>query len=228
MWSRRRCDSVLFSASSWASSPCWRSRSCFCRSATSSAACCPASCSSYPVVAAGFLGGRLAAVAVAVAGAFALATAFLPPIGSPAVELGEDIAALIVFVIVALAVGELVGTLITLDRRRWAAESARVEALEAVDRQRSLLLALGVARPAYAAGHDPGGHLRPSGRGSLRRGDRSRATRARRGRGGPPRPDRRQPAQPEPGRVGLVRDRPTTRWTSASWWSPAPTGSPGC
>ena len=42
-----------------------------------------------PVVISGLLGGRLVAVAVAAEAAIAFASAFIPPIGSPAVEFGD-------------------------------------------------------------------------------------------------------------------------------------------
>jgi K+-sensing histidine kinase KdpD len=93
-----------------------------------------------PVVVAGILGGRIVAAAVAVVAAFAFATGFLPPIGSPAVEVGDDFVALILFVIVAGATGVIVATLVATERRRLAAEHAEVEALQHVDTQRAGLL----------------------------------------------------------------------------------------
>jgi K+-sensing histidine kinase KdpD len=93
-----------------------------------------------PVVVAGLVGGRLAAVAVAVEGALALALVFLRAGEELGVSVEEDLAALIVFVVVAVVVGGLVGTVATADRQRAAAEAARVVALQELDEARSGLL----------------------------------------------------------------------------------------
>ena len=52
----------------------------------------------------------------------------------------EDLAALFVFLVVAVVVGGLVGTVATADRQRAAAEAARVVALQELDEARSALL----------------------------------------------------------------------------------------
>jgi two-component system sensor histidine kinase KdpD len=93
-----------------------------------------------PVVVAGVVGGRLAAVAVAVEGALALALVFLGAGDALGVSVEEDLAALIVFLVVAVVVGGLVGTVATADRQRAAAEAARVVALQELDEARSGLL----------------------------------------------------------------------------------------
>jgi K+-sensing histidine kinase KdpD len=94
-----------------------------------------------PVVVAALIGGRLAAVAVAIEGALALALLF---VGADNTSVGvfveEDIAALVVFLVVAVVVGGLVGTVAAADRQRMRAEAARAQALEEVDRARSGLL----------------------------------------------------------------------------------------
>ena len=93
-----------------------------------------------PVVAAGVVGGRLAAGAVTVEAVAVLATGFLPPVFSPRVTLAEDIAALAVFVAVAVVLGSLVAHVVAADRHRIALGEARAVALEQVDRQRRTLL----------------------------------------------------------------------------------------
>jgi K+-sensing histidine kinase KdpD len=93
-----------------------------------------------PVVAAGVVGGRLAAGAVTVEAVAVLATGFLPPVFSPRVTLAEDIAALAVFFAVAVVLGSLVAHVVAADRHRIALGEARAMALEQVDRQRRTLL----------------------------------------------------------------------------------------
>lgn len=93
-----------------------------------------------PVLAAGLLAGRLLAATIALEAAFALALAFLPPIGSPLVELTHDAVALGIFAVVAGALGVIIASVVTSERRRSLAERAQVEALQAVDAQRSALL----------------------------------------------------------------------------------------
>jgi K+-sensing histidine kinase KdpD len=92
------------------------------------------------VVVAGVVGGRLAAVAVAIEGAAALALLFLGEDVGLGMSVGEDLAALIVFLVVAVVVGGLVGTVATADRQRASAEAARVVALQELDEARAGLL----------------------------------------------------------------------------------------
>lgn len=92
-----------------------------------------------PVIAAGLLGGRAAAVAVSAEAAAAFSM-FLEPIGSPAVRIQTDVVALCVFVVVAAAMGLLVATVVNTERQRVAAEHDQLEALERTDRQRRALL----------------------------------------------------------------------------------------
>jgi K+-sensing histidine kinase KdpD len=93
-----------------------------------------------PVVIAAVVGGRAAAVLVAVESALALAVVFLGAGTALSVFVEEDLAALIVFLVVALVVGSLVGTVAAADRQRVRAEEARVAALQALDEARSGLL----------------------------------------------------------------------------------------
>jgi len=92
-----------------------------------------------PVVAAAILGGR--AVAIAVMGESAVALAlFLPPLGKPAVTASDDIAALVLFAVVAGILGSLVATIMTSERRRTEADRERLAALESAEQQRKALL----------------------------------------------------------------------------------------
>jgi len=75
-----------------------------------------------PVVAAGIFGGRLAAIATAVVGAIAFSLGFIPPVGTLRVGLSDDVVALVVFMVVAIAVGTLVA--MEADRRRSAEQRA--------------------------------------------------------------------------------------------------------
>jgi two-component system sensor histidine kinase KdpD len=75
-----------------------------------------------PVVAAGVLGGRLAAVGTAIAGAAAFSLGFIPPVGTLRVAVSDDAVALLVFTLVAIAVGTLVA--MEADRRRSAEQRA--------------------------------------------------------------------------------------------------------
>lgn len=93
-----------------------------------------------PVIAAGLLSGRLVAAAVALEAALAFAAGFLPPLGSPVVELTQDAVALAIFVLVAGALGTIISTVVTSERRRALAERSQVASLQAVDAQRSALL----------------------------------------------------------------------------------------
>jgi K+-sensing histidine kinase KdpD len=92
-----------------------------------------------PVVAIAILGGRKAAVAIAVEASLVFAM-FLPPIGSPEVELGTDLIALGVFVVVAAAMGASVASVVATERQRLAAEHERLEALQWTEQQRKALL----------------------------------------------------------------------------------------
>lgn len=116
-----------------------------------------------PVMLAGVFGGRVAAVSTAVVAAMAFSVAFIPPVGTLRVAVSEDAVALVVFIVVAIAVGTLVA--LEADRRRAAEqraeeieamharyqelaaeqeqlreETARVAVLERVDEQRTALL----------------------------------------------------------------------------------------
>jgi len=75
-----------------------------------------------PVVAAGVFGGRMAAIGTAVAGALAFSLGFIPPVGTLRVAVSDDAVALVVFIVVAIAVGTLVA--LEADRRRSAEQRA--------------------------------------------------------------------------------------------------------
>ena len=93
-----------------------------------------------PVLITAVIGGRTPSLAVAALAGLALATAFLPPIGSPAVRFGDDALALAVFLIVAFAISGLLAVTLDAERRRRAADEGRLAALEAVDEHRRALL----------------------------------------------------------------------------------------
>lgn len=93
-----------------------------------------------PVIVAGVLGGRVVALVVALVASVAFVAGFLPPVGSPRIDVGEDVVALVVFVAVGAVTGTLTGSVLAAERRRSAAEHARNEALERIDSQRSALL----------------------------------------------------------------------------------------
>ncbi len=93
-----------------------------------------------PVLAAALLSGRLVAATLALEAALAFALGFLPPIGSPAVELAHDIVALAIFIVVAGALGVIISTVVTSERRRSLAERSQLTLLQAVDAQRAALL----------------------------------------------------------------------------------------
>jgi two-component system sensor histidine kinase KdpD len=116
-----------------------------------------------PVVVAGVVGGRRASVVVALASAFALYLAFIPPYGSFNIDFVDDAVALAVFVAVGLAVGTLVAweterrrvaeqratalavlneqyELVQAERERLLEETTRLAVLEQVDAQRAALL----------------------------------------------------------------------------------------
>jgi len=109
-----------------------------------------------PVVAAAVVGGRLPAVMTALGAAFVYSFAFVPPYDRVSIAQSEDVAALAVFVLVALVVGTLIAS--EADRRRVAEgllerneqlvrererlreEAARVALMEQVDEQRAAML----------------------------------------------------------------------------------------
>jgi two-component system sensor histidine kinase KdpD len=116
-----------------------------------------------PVGVAALIGGRLVAVAIGFVAAATLSIVFLPPFGQLGVSLPADAVALAVFVVVALAVGTLVGREaarrrqaeqreqdivllhaeyqeVVAERERLTADAVRVEVLEEVDRHRAALL----------------------------------------------------------------------------------------
>lgn len=116
-----------------------------------------------PVLLAAVVGGRRAAVGVALVATAATNVVFTPPFGSLKVELASDAVALAVFLVVALAVGALVASLVARtetaehrrdemgavnaqlrdvmgERARLAVEASRVEALVEIDEQRRALL----------------------------------------------------------------------------------------
>jgi len=116
-----------------------------------------------PVVAAGILGRRIAAVATAMAGAAVYSFAFVPPYDRVSIAEPEDVAALVVFVLVAVVVGTLMAVQtnrrqvaedrahqirilydrnveLSAERERLREEANRVVLLEHLDRQRSALL----------------------------------------------------------------------------------------
>ena len=116
-----------------------------------------------PVVVAGVLGGRRAAVVVALGSAFAFYLAFIPPYWTFNIDFVDDAVALVVFIAVGLAVGTLVAweaerrrvaeqratalavlneqyELVQAERERLLEETTRLAVLEQVDAQRAALL----------------------------------------------------------------------------------------
>ncbi|HEX3621022.1 MAG TPA: ATP-binding protein [Acidimicrobiales bacterium] len=116
-----------------------------------------------PVVVAAVIGGRPAALVVAVLAAGAFNVAFIPPYWNPRVGVVDDEVALAVFLAVAVTTGTLVAQsaerrqaaeqraeeiqglhdryeVVVLERERLAEEANRVAVLEQVDEQRSALL----------------------------------------------------------------------------------------
>ena len=116
-----------------------------------------------PIVLAGVVGGRRAAIAVAVVAAAAFNVVFLPPFGTFKIDALEDGIALGVFLLVAIVVGTLVARegerrqsaeeraaelallneelqVAQRERERLAEEAMRVAVLERVDEQRAALL----------------------------------------------------------------------------------------
>jgi K+-sensing histidine kinase KdpD len=92
-----------------------------------------------PVAVSGLLGGRLVALAVALVAAIGFAV-LLPAIGSPAVKVGDNVAAVTLFVLVAIIAGVLLSSVLLSDRRRITAELLTLETLRQVDRDRAALL----------------------------------------------------------------------------------------
>ena len=83
-----------------------------------------------PVVVAGVFGGRVAAVATAVAAAAAFSLGFIPPVGTLRVAVSDDAVALAVFMVVAISIGTLVA--LETDRRRAAEQRAEeIQAMHA-------------------------------------------------------------------------------------------------
>jgi K+-sensing histidine kinase KdpD len=109
-----------------------------------------------PVVAVALVGGRLAALVTAIAGAAAFSFSFVPPYDRVSIASAEDWAALGVFLVVALVVGTLVANqaerrqaaerqaeevrALLAERERLREEADRVAVMEVVDQQRSALL----------------------------------------------------------------------------------------
>ena len=116
-----------------------------------------------PVVVAGVLGGRRAAVVVALGSAFAFYLAFIPPYWTFNIDFVDDAVALVVFIAVGLAVGTLVAweterrlvaeqratalavlneqyELVQAERERLLEETTRLAVLEQVDAHRAALL----------------------------------------------------------------------------------------
>ena len=92
-----------------------------------------------PVLVIGILGGRVAAVAIAGEAAFAFSF-FLPPPGTPLLDVGTDLLELVLFAVVAAAMGILITNLVGSDRRLLESEGARLEALQRADEQRRTML----------------------------------------------------------------------------------------
>jgi two-component system sensor histidine kinase KdpD len=92
-----------------------------------------------PVLVLGILGGRAVAVAIAGEAAFAFSF-FLPPQGTPMVDVGTELLELVLFAVVAAAMGILITNLVGSDRRLLASETARLEALQQADQQRRTML----------------------------------------------------------------------------------------
>jgi K+-sensing histidine kinase KdpD len=92
-----------------------------------------------PVLVVGILGGRAVAVAIAGEAAFAFSF-FLPPAGTPLVDVSTDLLELVLFAVVAAAMGVLIANLVGADRRLLESEGARLEALQHADQQRRTML----------------------------------------------------------------------------------------
>jgi two-component system sensor histidine kinase KdpD len=115
------------------------------------------------VVVAGLVGGRVAAIVTALVAILAFNLAFIPPYWTLAIDVVEDLIALVAFTVVALTVGTLVAgesdhrraaeqrarelqalheryEAVQAERERLAEEATRVAVLEQVDEQRAALL----------------------------------------------------------------------------------------
>jgi K+-sensing histidine kinase KdpD len=92
-----------------------------------------------PVLVIGILGGRAVAVAIAGEAAFAFSF-FLPPPGTPLVDPSTDLLELVLFAVVAAAMGILITNLVGSDRRLLESESARLDALQRADQERRTML----------------------------------------------------------------------------------------
>jgi two-component system, OmpR family, sensor histidine kinase KdpD len=115
------------------------------------------------VVVAGLIGGRIAAILTASVGVFAFNLAFIPPYWTLAIDVVDDVIALVAFTVVALTVGTLVAResdhrraaeqrarelqalheryqAVQAERERLAEEANRVAVLEQVNEQRAALL----------------------------------------------------------------------------------------
>jgi K+-sensing histidine kinase KdpD len=115
------------------------------------------------VVVAGLVGGRIAAIVTASFAILAFNVAFIPPYWTLAIDVAEDLIALVTFTVVALTVGTLVAResdhrhaaeqrarelqalheryeAVQAERERLAEEATRVAVLEQVDEQRAALL----------------------------------------------------------------------------------------
>jgi len=115
------------------------------------------------VVVAGLVGGRIAAIVTASFAILAFNVAFIPPYWTLAIDVAEDLIALVAFTVVALTVGTLVAResdhrhaaeqrarelqalheryeAVQAERERLAEEATRVAVLEQVDEQRAALL----------------------------------------------------------------------------------------
>jgi two-component system sensor histidine kinase KdpD len=93
-----------------------------------------------PVLFTAIVGGTVPGIVIALVAGLTLVTVFFPPLSSPVVELGEDVLALAVFLVVAFAVSGLVGLTLEAERRRLAADEARLALLQAGDEHRRELL----------------------------------------------------------------------------------------
>ncbi len=90
-----------------------------------------------PVVVAGVVGGRVAAVGTAVGASAAFSLGFIPPVGTLRVAVSDDAVALAVFMVVAIAIGTLVA--LETDRRRAAEQ--RAEEIQAMHVELQALVA---------------------------------------------------------------------------------------
>jgi len=116
-----------------------------------------------PVVLAGLVGGRWPAIAIAVLAAVVFNFAFIPPYWTLQIDVGDDVLALIVFIVVGLTVGTIVAREaerrtaaeqradelarlhqenleLSVERERLAEEANRLAVFEQVDEQRAALL----------------------------------------------------------------------------------------